>query len=364
MAQAAVLKSGTEYRSQFKTVRNASLASERADKPGLALGPEKTSSIIGLPWPQQQSLPEARWSKNVWAPSGVRGSTHFRQSSSAIGAVPQKAYHVHESNTKASVAGTVRYLQAPWLSGELAYGAGIDSRPVSSVSTFSLASDRQADILAGGEARLGERLGSSAAWTGARSLRSAPIPSAPQPYLTTTNASFTHRPMADSQQQRLRASVTSSLVPARTLDSAPVRCPTAPLDGGAALHGTRFLGVRDSDGGRRLIEVDTTGRPAAISPWKVPAVPIEPPAPPTPGAFVSSQPATHLMDVHRTTAASAGFDPAATPLPRSPWPKDAMVSVKHRRPFAMGYENGKPAMHEHIIRQTQKQALAEAAAEA
>jgi len=45
----------------------------------------------------------------------------------------------------------VRYLQAPYLVGEMAAGAGIDARPVSSVSTFSLASERQAEILAGGE---------------------------------------------------------------------------------------------------------------------------------------------------------------------------------------------------------------------
>ena len=51
----------------------------------------------------------------------------------------------------------------------------------------------------------------------------------------------------------LRSFITSPLVPARTLNSQPPRCPTAPVDGSSALTYTRYLGVRDSDGGRRMI---------------------------------------------------------------------------------------------------------------
>ena len=44
------------------------------------------------------------------------------------------------------------------------------------------------------------------------------------------------------------------------------------------------------------------------------------------------------------------------PLPRSPLPPENVVSVKHRRPFAMGYSDGFRTYNEYRILETQKQA--------
>lgn len=167
-------------------------------------------------------------------------------------------FHMNKEFTKAKESASVRYLQAPYLVGDMAAGAGLDARPTSSVSTFSLVSDKQAEILASGEQRLGERIANTTSWTMARSLRSKPITPSPEPYMTSTAASYKPRPPADSQQHRLRGFTTSQYVPARTLDSAPMGVSTPALATATALHATRYLGVRDSDGGRRLLEIITS----------------------------------------------------------------------------------------------------------
>jgi len=266
----AMPMSGTEHRDEYRTFRDATADVPSASKASFAVGPAKTSSLIGLPWVEgvQQQAPS--WVKTVWAPVGLPPSAHYRPSSSDYGSMPTSPYHMHASFEKAKPATSVRYLQAPYLTGEMAEGAGIDARPVSSVSTFSLSSERQAAILAGGQQRLGERMAETAVWTMNRSLRSSPILAVPDPYVTSTNASFQQRAPADSQQHRLRSFVTSAYVPARTLDSTPAYCAVPPLSGSQTLHATRFLGVRDSDGGRRLIEMDTTGAPVPTAPWKLP----------------------------------------------------------------------------------------------
>lgn len=367
-----MVQSGTEYRDQYRKLTDALEGSGSASKPTLSLGPDKTASSIGLPWCSSAVQPEVEWRRKVWAPVGVPVDVHYTPSSRKVGSLPMKSFHLVPAYDRAKEAGTVRYLQAPYLTGEMAHGAGIDHRPVSSVSTFSLASDRQAEILAGAEARLFDRSGQTAAWTANRSLRSAPITDVPDPYLTTTNQSYTLRPMADSQQHRLRGFKTSSFVLERSLDSTPARCPTAPLEGGTALHSTRYLGVHDSDGSRKLIEVDTTGAPAATNAWKLPTEPMEPPPLPQPVPYVSSHPSTHTQDTARKVAMSASelADPTATARhvaslrePRQPWPAAAAITLKHRRPCAMDTKYGVPIFNEHKIWNKQAAAAREAAME-
>lgn len=368
-----MVQSGTEYRDQFRKLTDALAGTYGSgSKPVLNPGPDKTASAIGLPWCNTAAPMEVEWRRKVWAPVGVPVDVHYTPSSRAVGSLPMKPFHTVPAYDRPKEAGSVRYLQAPYLTGDMAAGAGIDQRPVSSVSTFSLASNRQAEMLAGAEARLFDRTGQTAAWTANRSLRSAPITDVPDPYLTTTNASFQLRPMADSQQHRLRGFTTSAYVPERSLDSAPARCPTAPLDGATSLHATRYLGVRDSDGSRKLIEVDTTGAPAPTNSWKLPTTPMEPPPLPPPLPFVSSHPSTHTQDMARNIAASASelADPAVTSRhiatsrgPRLPWPADAAISLKHRRPCAMDTKYGTPIFNEHKIWNKQAAAAREAALE-
>lgn len=354
--------SGTEHRDQYRTFYDASVGSGSAQKASIAPGPEKTSTMIGLPWCNSSVPKEVPWSHKVWAPVGVAGNVHYRPTSSSIGSAAQKPYHMLPAFEKPKEAASVRYLQAPYLVGDMAQGAGIDARPVSSVSTFSLASERQAEILAGGEMRLGERLAQTAAFTHSRSLKSAPI-SPLDEYLTTTNASYTSRPLCDSQQHRLRMKTTSSFVPARTLDSAPAYCATPALAGGGTMHATRFVGVRDSDGGRRLIELDTTGKPAATNPWKMPTDPTLPPEPPPSIKYVSSQPFSHHNDAERAFL-YGDVDASSTSLPRRPWPAEQAVPQKYRRPFAMGFQDGLRSYNEFKIQETKRQVAAEEAADA
>lgn len=354
--------SGTEHRDNFKLMTDATASVAPASKAPFNVGPDKTSSLTGCPWVEGRELEKPSWNKTVWMPSAMPAS-HFRPSSSSYGAIPASPFHHQNMFEKAKESAGVRYLQAPYLAGDMAAGAGIDMRPVSSVGTFSLASNRQAEILADGEQRLAERMAQTAAWTAARSRASKPITSVPDPWLTSTNASYTQRPAADSQQHRLRGFITSPFVPTRSLESAPARCPTAPLEGGNSLHATRYVGVRDSDGARRLIEVDTTGAPAATSPWKLPTAPTPPAELPMPYKFVASQPAT-TSESYAASALNMEFDPSATTLPRRPLPAENRVTLRHRRPFSMGFRDSMRAYAEHKINSTKLQAANELAAEA
>jgi len=296
----------------------------RTSKPSLSLGIETTSSSIGLPWPQPQGSEDVEWSRQVRMPMGVDAADHYRLSSSIYGAGETSHSTVHCSYDKAKQAATVRYLQAPYLAGSISKGAGLDCRPTSSISTFSLASDRQADILREGESLLASRLVQTATWTGARSRRSTPILHMPETYLTSTTSSYAMSPGADCQQHRLRSFITSPLVAgmARSLDSMPARCSTAPIDGSASLHNTRFLGVRDSDGARRLIEVGKTRATPSFS--------AKPSIPPSVNVikFVPSHPVAHNMATADAMMTEA-IDPMA--LPRAPWPAECALCTRHRR---------------------------------
>jgi len=355
---------GTEHRDQYRTFFDATLTATNssATKPVMDPGPCLTSTSMGHPWVQPIGPEDTTWRNTGIVVPGIDPAGHFRTTSNSYGSMASEPFHRHTPFEKAKVAGNVRYLQAPYLVGEMAAGAGIDARPVSSVSTFSLASERQAEILAGGEMRLGERLAQTAAFTHSRSLKSAPI-SPLDEYLTTTNASYTSRPLCDSQQHRLRMKTTSSFVPARTLDSAPAYCATPALAGGGTMHATRFVGVRDSDGGRRLIELDTTGKPAATNPWKMPTDPTLPPEPPPSIKYVSSQPFSHHNDAERAFL-YGDVDASSTSLPRRPWPAEQAVPQKYRRPFAMGFQDGLRSYNEFKIQETKRQVAAEEAADA
>lgn len=354
--------SGTEHRDNFKTYYDATVNAPSASKAPFSLGNSTTSSIIGLPWTENKGIPPPAWQNKVWAPMDISTSAHFRPTSSEYGSQSVLPFHKYPSFDKAKESASVRYLQVPYLAGEMAAGAGLDARPVSSVSTFSLSSDRQAQILASGEQLLGERMAQAASWTAARSLRSSAITPVPNPYLTTTNASFQQRPVADSQQHRLRSFTTSAYVPARSLESAPTYVPSPALVGSAKLHETRYLGVRDSDGSRRILEIDTTGAPPPSA--NLPTAPAPPPEYPPSVPYVSSQPTSRNFDTIRSVMDGSAVDFTATPLPRSPLPDSQKVSVKHRRPFAMGYMDSFRTHDEHKITVTKKQAAAEIAAEA
>ena len=321
--------SGTEQRDRYRTFLEPSIGTGRASKPPLSLGLEKTATSIGLPWPPPQptGAQDVEWSR-AWMPmGGIDPAAHYRLTSAVHGSGGDPAHPtVQGAYDKAKQAGTVRYLQAPYLAGSMGDGAGLDYRPTSSVSTTSLASNRQADLLREGESLLGNRLGQTASWTGARSLRSTPILQVPEPYLTTTASSYAMRPGADCQQHKLRSFITSPLVAgeSRSLTSTPARCATAPLDGSTSLHNTRFLGVRDSDGGRLLIEVGAT---RAVAP-SLPTKPTIPPPFLDAVKFVPSHPVTHNMATADATLTEATtIDPIA--LPRYPWPAENPVYTRH-----------------------------------
>ena len=77
--------SGTEHRDQYRTFYDASVGSGSAQKASIAPGPEKTSTMIGLPWCNSSVPKEVPWSHKVWAPVGVAGNVHYRPTSSSIG---------------------------------------------------------------------------------------------------------------------------------------------------------------------------------------------------------------------------------------------------------------------------------------
>jgi len=304
------------------------MSAGRTPKKSHSLGNENTSSSIGLPWPSSQDSQDVEWSHQVKTPPiGVDTVDHYRLSSSVYGTGDASLSNAHHSHDRAKQAATVRYLQAPYLAGSMGNGAGLDCRPTSSVCTFSLASDRHADLLREGESLLASRLVQTATWTGARSLRSSPILRVPEAYLTSTTSSYAISAGANCQQHRLRSFITSPLVAGenRSLDSMPERCATAPLDGSTSLHSTRFLGVRDSDGGRRLIEVGTARAPFSLSAKSSTSRPslraIK---------FVPSHPVTHNMATADATMTEAAMiDPMA--LPRAPWPAECDVHTRYRR---------------------------------
>ena len=283
---------GTEHRSRYQLAAAASNRPSAYARP-MDLGPDSTSSSIGLPWTNASFDPSIVWHNTTWKNPAVGADEQFRTTSSEYRPHTVAASKGHPRYEQANTAGNVRYLQAPYLVGAMAEGAGLDSRPTSAVSTYSLASQKQKDMLETGAYGLAERCAQIKYWTHTRSMQSQPI-SAMDSYLTSSKSSFGSRPAADSQQHRLRKFTTSAQVQGPSLESAPFSVPTTPLSGGSALHATRYLGLQASDGGRRLMEVDTTGAPAAIAQKH----PYPGPGPTAPDAltFVASQPITTTQE--------------------------------------------------------------------
>lgn len=285
------------------------------------------------------------WTNKAWAPIGVH-KQHFRPVSTQIGSFQPQPVHRYPMFEKAKPVPSVRFLQAPFLMGEMSNGAGIDSRPASSVGTFAMV-DKQRELLTTGDARLAERMHSVRGWTAARTTRTT-ISDVPDAYLTSTLASFQERPAADMQQHRLRGFTTSSFVGTTTADrlnSAATPCPTASLTGGSSLHSQRFLGLRDSDGTRRLLDTHVDGSPSELAPTETAPLPPPPPA----SSFVSSQPTTRNTDtVHAMV--SGEIDPSRGVFNRVPWPEDAKINTfQHRRPGAMDVIDGQMRFQEHKI---------------
>lgn len=347
------LSMGTEHRGQYQLYVDATVGVGTANKQPPALGADNTSSLTGLPWPQGKVTPSIDWSSHVWAPSVVH-KKHFTPTSTQIGSLQPTPVHHHATFEKAKPVPSVRYLQAPMLVGEMGRGSGIDERPPSSVSTFSMA-EKQSALLRDGEQRLAQRMASTRAWTANRSTRSD-VSAVPDGYLTSTLASYQPRPAADMQQHRLRGFTTSSFVNCDPLNSAPQRCPTAPLDGGSSLHSQRYIGLRDSDGSRRLLDTGATAPPFALGTSDTAPLP----PPPVARKFVSSQPTTRNTDTVRDMQAGE-VDPKASAIERKPWPAEAGVTTKHRRPCAMDIHYGMMRFQEHKITQAKEQAARTAA---
>ena len=246
----------TEYRHQYQSLTAANLSLGRAKALQQEHGTHVTSSRVGLPWPPQETPMSVMWRSTAWMPSTVP-SAHYRPSSADFGATIETDVHRHKGRFGVPPPSSkVRYLQAPYLSGSLKEGAGLDYRPTTSVSTHTMSSERERDMLLAAHHALHDRMGQSMAWTAARAQRSQPISAIPDAYMTITNDSYRPRPAADAQQHRLNTILTSSLATSNTLESEP-RPVTAPAlgAGSGALHSTRYLGIRASDGGRQLLDV-------------------------------------------------------------------------------------------------------------
>ena len=110
MVRVSNLSQGTEHRNQFQLYSDATMGAGSATKPALEVGPDRTASRTGLPWPQPAVPAEVNWTKKVWAPIGVH-PLHFRPISTQIGAARQAPFHRHDRVEKANPAPMVRYLQ-------------------------------------------------------------------------------------------------------------------------------------------------------------------------------------------------------------------------------------------------------------
>lgn len=291
--------------------------------------------------PSQRSSAASRW---LTRPIGTRCHNAGRR--------PNSRFEL------AKPCGKVRHLNGPYLVGAMTMGAvASDKRPPTSVRTFQLQSERQKEILVHGTAMLQKRMTDAAQFTADRSRFVRPVSASPSPYLTTMAASYKPRPQADSQQHRLRKQVTSGLVNGAggSLESAPIHVPIEPLEGGGALHATRYLGVRDPDGSRRMLEMDTTGGPVLTlrapyeRPMTAPAVP-----------YVPSQPRSRNMDEEVNFEVGTMIAAAASPpLPRQPWtlgPPSAPIMEHMRKSFAGDFTSesplGEPVMREYKIQST------------
>ena len=349
-----MVQSGTEYRDQYRKLTDALEGSGSASKPTLSLGPDKTASSIGLPWCSSAVQPEVEWRRKVWAPVGVPVDVHYTPSSRKVGSLPMKSFHLVPAYDRAKEAGTgaICRRSTPWRDGSRR-----GHRPSAGVLSFDvlLASDRQAEILAGAEASL-RPLRPDRRLDRQSPLRSAPITDAgsllddDQPVVhAATDGGLAAAPAARLQNVLLRSRALPRLHPAR--------CPTAPLEGGTALHSTRYLGVHDSDGSRKLIEVDTTAR--RRRPTLGSCLPSRWSRHPAAARSLCLLAPVHAHAGHRpqvAMSASELADPTATARhvaslrePRQPWPAAAAITLKHRRPCAMDTKYGVPIFNEHKI---------------
>ena len=89
-----------------------------------------------------------------------------------------------------------------------------------------------------------QRSGSAQSWASEQSTTKGPVLMPAEMYRTTTKDAFPIRSRADTQQHRMRDLNTAKHINDHSLSSSTIRCPTAPLKDGTALHSTRFLAVR------------------------------------------------------------------------------------------------------------------------
>jgi len=303
---------GTEHKSRYKLFADAmaSTATRSYPRP-FDQGPDKTSTSISHPWPKAAVATPVVW--NNWARVQIGTALQDELRPVTADAI-RPGLLKHPMYEQAKMAANVRYLQAPYLVGAMMDGAGLDGRPTTSVSTYSLASAKHKSLLEDAAAGLAARSAQIQAFTHARSLQSQPISSVGDPYLTSSADAFRARPVADSQQHRLRSFVTASQASGDSLESAPKHVEVQPLNGGTVLHATRYIGVRAPDGTRRLLDVDTTGGAAPIrarhpSPYTLPLHP-------EPGQFVATQPITNHQE---------NYTWPADPLLKSSGPAEPIV---------------------------------------
>jgi len=285
---------GTEHRSKYQLYADALAANATRSYPRpLDMGPDKTSTSTSHPWPKAYVAQPVMW--NNWA--RVQIGTPIQEELRPMSAdAPRPGLLENPMYEQAKPAAKARYMQAPYLVGAMAEGAGIDKRPTTAISTYQLASKKHKDLLEDAAVGLAARSAQIQAWTHSRSLRSQPISPDPSPYLTSSMDAYRVRPVADAQQHRLRRYVTSGQASGDSLESAPVHVEVPPLKGGTVQHATRFLGVRAPDGTRRLMEMDTTGGPAPIRARHPCPYPLPDPAQSVP--YISSQPISHEMETY------------------------------------------------------------------
>ena len=378
---------GTEHRDQYKSLYAQTSVQQLAVKPEQNNGPDLTSSLIALPWPQPKDVPKVAWPGSAGVgDSGVVGIPLAESSVLGDHVVKEAHRHPlphrgppHSQYARCPPAARARYLNVPYLVGAMAEGTmPTDKRATTSMAMSQLHSEREKELLVQGAAIFQRRMEEAAAWTAARAEEAGPITPSPSPYQTTHRASYAPRPIADSQQQRMRKSVTSSfsaaalagsLTASGTVESMtgePITVEAEPIPGGSALHATRFLGVRDPNGTRRFVEVDTTGGPVITLPLRNLRPQSAPAGHRTAPMFVPSHPQTRAMDEDTNVRTGVKMDLAPKPpIPRQQWPTDAPthpIMVHQRKSFAgdftADFPLGESVMREYKIAATKVQAAA------
>jgi len=323
----------TESRSQF-VLRDPALLPAAPPTGGPSAKPAITSTMKAHPWSTgMPALQQPAWA-GTWAHVGMPAANHFATTSSVIGSLEQPPLYSFPIMQRAKDAQNVRYLQAPYLPNGAEYFEG--KRPTSSSTTHAIFSGAEAALMNGAEQRFAERMGATAAFAKSRASTGSLTP-VPDEWLTSNRADYYLRPPADIQQHRLRGFTTSKHLAGHPLHSTPQRCVTAPLLGSTVLHTQQYVGMRDPDGSRRLMEVAQAGAPP---PPELPK-PAAPPGHIEFRAYISSQPKTtsHSAQEDMDPSLINSFSGMLDDI-RKPWPKEINDSTQNRRPFAMGYHHG------------------------